>query len=118
MESVAFLTWDLIEDVFNKVPVSSDLATDFISPLTRPNATTTLKVLMATELCFFVMSAQGESIFFRLAMSHLKGPPQGYDCVFGKVGSSLNYAEIVVYNPDAVLPRYIIVYQKDGVNKI
>ena len=48
----------------------------------------------------------------------LKGPPHGYDCVYGQVGGSLNYAEIVFYNPDAVLPRYIIVYQKDGVHKI
>ena len=48
----------------------------------------------------------------------LKGPPSGYDCVYGQEGSSLNYAEIVVYNPDAVLPRYIIVYKKDGVHKI
>ena len=48
----------------------------------------------------------------------LKGPPPGYDCVFGKEGSRLNYAEIIVYNPDAVAPRYIIVYQKDGVHKI
>ena len=45
----------------------------------------------------------------------LKGPPQGYDSVYGLVGSKLNYPEIVVYNPHAVMPRYIIVYKKDGV---
>ena len=48
----------------------------------------------------------------------LKGPPQGYNCVFGQAGQSLNYEEIVVYNPDAVVPRYIIVYQRNGVAKI
>ena len=48
----------------------------------------------------------------------LAGPPPGFDSIDGQVGRSLNYAEIVVYNPDAVVPRYIIVYQKDGVNKI
>ena len=48
----------------------------------------------------------------------LKGPPSGYDCVFGQPGGNLNYAEIVIYNPDAMVPRYIIVYQRDGVNKI
>ena len=47
----------------------------------------------------------------------LKGPPPGYDCVYGQVGGRLNYPEIVVYNPDAVVARYIIVYQKDGVAK-
>ena len=48
----------------------------------------------------------------------LKGPPHGYDSVYGQMGGSLKYAEIVVYNPDAVVPRYIIVYQKDGEHKI
>ena len=41
----------------------------------------------------------------------LSGPPSGYDSVHGKVGGDLNYPELVVYNPDAVLPRYIIVYR-------
>ena len=45
---------------------------------------------------------------------NLKGPPQ----VYGQEGNSLNHAKIVVYNPDAVLPRYIIVYIKDGVHSI
>ena len=60
----------------------------------------------------------GRKYILRTDNVNLKGPPQGYDCVYGQEGSSLNYAEIVVYNPDAVVPRYIIVYQKDGVNKI
>ena len=35
---------------------------------------------------------------------HLQGPPTGYDSVYGNVGKDLNYPELVVYNPDAVLP--------------
>ena len=41
---------------------------------------------------------------------HLRGPPQGFDSVYGQVGEQLNYPEIVVYNAAAVMPRYIIVY--------
>ena len=45
----------------------------------------------------------------------LTAPPPGYDSVYGEAcnGSKLNYPEIVVYKPQAVLPRYIIVYKKD-----
>ena len=45
---------------------------------------------------------------------HLRGPPPGYDSVYGQVGDELNYPELVVYELEAVLPRYIILYQKDG----
>ena len=45
---------------------------------------------------------------------HLTGPPPGYDSVYGQVGSKLNYPEIVVYKPQAVMPRFIIIYRKDG----
>ena len=45
----------------------------------------------------------------------LTSPPPGYDSVYGIVGDELNYPELVVYNPDAVMPRYIVVYEKDGV---
>lgn len=48
----------------------------------------------------------------------LKGPPQGFDSVYGQTGGDLNYEELVLYNPDAALPKCIIVYQKDGVGKI
>ena len=48
----------------------------------------------------------------------LQGPPPGCHSVYGKVGRDLNYEEIVVYNADCVMPRYIILYQKDGVHKI
>ena len=55
----------------------------------------------------------GNKYYLRSNNVALIGPPPGYDCVYGHVGSSLNYPEIVLYNPDAVMPRYIIVYQKD-----
>ena len=38
----------------------------------------------------------------------LKGPPPGFKSVYRQVGGKLNYPEIVVYNPDAVMPRYIV----------
>lgn len=52
----------------------------------------------------------------------LRGPPQGYHSVYGQAGLGcvLNYEEIVLYGPqaDAILPKYIIVYQKDGIHKL
>ena len=37
--------------------------------------------------------------------------PHGYDSVLGVLGSTTSYPELVVYNPHAVLPRYIIIYK-------
>lgn len=48
----------------------------------------------------------------------LTAPPEGYNSVHGKHGISLNYDELVLYNPDGALPKYIIVYSKDGDHKI
>lgn len=45
----------------------------------------------------------------------LNRPPSGYNSISGMVGDELHYPEIVVYDPRAVMPRYIIVYQKDGI---
>ena len=49
----------------------------------------------------------------------LQWPPLGYDSVHGQAGSTsvLNYDEAVIYNPDAILPRYIILYQKGMYNQ-
>ena len=60
----------------------------------------------------------GRKYHIRTNDVEMKAPPPGYNSVYGQVGGSLNYAEIVVYNPDAVLPRYVIAYQKDGERKI
>ena len=56
-------------------------------------------------MLYSVMCAQEESICLRQNSQQLTGPPQGFDSVYGQVGSKLNYPEIVVYNPDAVMPR-------------
>ena len=48
----------------------------------------------------------------------LKTPPQGFDSVYGNTGGELNYAEITVFKSEAILPKYIILYKKDGTNKI
>ena len=60
----------------------------------------------------------GRKYNLRSNNKNLRKPPSGYDSVFGETGGHLNYAEIVVYNPDAVVPRFIIVYQKNGAHKI
>ena len=38
-------------------------------------------------------------------------PPSGFDSIYGKVGTELNYPEIVLYDRRAILPRFIVVYQ-------
>lgn len=48
----------------------------------------------------------------------LMQPPESYHSVYGKAGVRLNYDEIVVYEPDAVLPQYVVVYEHGGVEKI
>ena len=48
----------------------------------------------------------------------LRQPPTNFDCVYGRSGGTLNYDEIVVYDVDAVMPQYIIVYELDGIDKI
>lgn len=48
----------------------------------------------------------------------LVAPPNTFHSVHGKAGGSLNYDEVVVYQADAVLPQYIVVYELDGVEKI
>lgn len=46
------------------------------------------------------------------------GPPVGYDSIHGKTGGNLNYEEIVLPKPEAILPKYIVLYQKDGTHKL
>ena len=50
-----------------------------------------------------------------------QAPPPGYDSVYGQKGThhggigSLNYDEIAIYGiSQAILPKYVIVYSKDG----
>lgn len=62
--------------------------------------------------------ASGTRFATRENQKRLMEPPQDCDSVHGIPGSALNYEEIVVYDRDAVLPEFIIVYEKDGVHKI
>lgn len=52
----------------------------------------------------------------------LNGPPAGYNSIYGQTGGvgskKLNYEEIVLPNADAILPKYIVVYKKDGTHKL
>ena len=52
--------------------------------------------------------------------THLTAPPPGYDSVYGQAaaGGSLKYSEIVLYEEVPILPRYIIMYEKDGIGNI
>lgn len=45
-------------------------------------------------------------------------PPPGHQSVYGRSGITLNYDELTIYDPNAVRPRYIIVYTKDGVGRL
>lgn len=70
--------------------------------------------LMAMLLC---QVAPGKEHTSRKNMSDLKKPPKGCDSVHGKsksllFKSVLNYDEIVVFNGDAVCPRYVLLYKR------
>ncbi|KDQ52770.1 hypothetical protein JAAARDRAFT_183991 [Jaapia argillacea MUCL 33604] len=40
----------------------------------------------------------------------LQAPPLGYHSILGEVGGSLNYDETVVYNEEAIMPSYLVMY--------
>lgn len=45
-------------------------------------------------------------------MTDLKGaPPAGYDSVHGQTGAVLNFDEVVVYKDEAVIPRFVLIYE-------
>lgn len=62
--------------------------------------------------------AVGRRYLTRNNHCELRAPPSGYDSVHGRHGGTLNYDEIVVYNPEAVLPTHVILYTKNGIGKI
>ncbi len=62
--------------------------------------------------------AKGKEYSVTKDMQHLKAPPPGFHSVMGTAGGMLNFPELVVYRGEAALPRYIIVYNKDGIGKI
>ena len=51
-------------------------------------------------------------------MKHLCRPPEGHNSVEGITGDRLNFGELAVYDSEAILPKYVIVYQKDDIKKI
>lgn len=69
----------------------------------------------AQLLCLVACGAKHELMYDN---TKLATPPPNFHSVYGKSGGSLNYDEIVVYDADAVLPQYVVVYERDGVIKI
>ena len=65
----------------------------------------------------FCYVCPGKKYILSKTDQNLQGPPPGYNSIYGvaQTGGDLNYPEIVLPDPDAVLPRYIIVYKKDGI---
>ena len=66
--------------------------------------------------------AQGNSCMAKDNMRDVTQPPRGYDSITGKKGvhlpgqrGGLNFDEVAVFRPDAILPKYIIFYEKDGI---
>ena len=65
--------------------------------------------------------AHGNPYYTTHDMQDSQSAPPGYNSVYGQAGShrsnkgSLNYDEVAIYGvSEAILPRYIVVYQKDG----
>ena len=70
------------------------------------------RALILCEVC------PGRKYTLQKTNEALTGPPPGYDCVGGDVGRDLNYPEIVFYNSQPILPKYIILYKLNGVQKL
>ena len=79
---------------------------------TQTEGAANYRAMMVCDVC------PGNKYKLQKTTENLTGPPQGFDSVLGEVGQSLNYSEIVLYNPDSILPRFIVIYQRDGTNKI
>lgn len=69
----------------------------------------------AQLLCLVACGAKFELLHDNTKLS---SPPDQFHSVYGKSGGSLNYDEIVVFDADAVMPQFVIVYQLNGVDKI
>lgn len=70
------------------------------------------RAMILMEVC------PGEKYKLKTDNETLKEPPLGFNSVYGSSGKSLNYDELVLYNPDGALPKNIIVYQLAGEHKI
>ena len=60
----------------------------------------------------------GKKYTFTKNQIHLTAPPDGFDSVYGKPGHNLNYPEVVLFDEASILPSYIIMYKRDGIEKI
>jgi len=60
----------------------------------------------------------GEKHRLQTTSKHLTAPPVGRDCVYGDAGQDLNYAEIVLYKSESILPKHIILYKLNGIHKL
>lgn len=72
----------------------------------------TYRALLLCEVC------PGNKHYLFKNDQDLRGPPAGFHSIYGLVGGSLKYEEIVLPRASAILPKYIIVYRKDGERKI
>ena len=65
--------------------------------------------------------ALGNPCFATQSDNTMTSPPLGYNSVYVQVGTEYNWNwnEVAIYGVlEAILPRYIIVYQKDGIGKL
>jgi len=79
---------------------TSSKANDYTARHASPNK--------AMLLNYVVM---GRAIKLTRTNQRLTQPPHGFDSVIGEPGGGLNYDESVVYNNDAILPAFLIVYR-------
>ena len=77
----------------------------------------------AVRALLYCQVALGNPHYTKCDMPTCHSPPHRYDSVYGRAGThrsskgNLNYDEVALYGvSEAILPRYIIVYQKDGIN--
>lgn len=74
-----------------------------------------LHEVRAQLLCLVACGAKFELLYDN---TELSSPPDKFHSVYGKSGGSLNYDEIVVFDINAVMPQFVIVYKLNGVDKI
>ena len=57
--------------------------------------------------------AVGRAYITKYDRRDLHTAPSGYDSVHGQAGGTLNYDEIAIYNPEAILPTHILLYTRE-----
>ena len=71
------------------------------------------RVINGVPMCVQLVCevAAGNPAILAANCTTLTAPPPGHDSVYGIRGRALNYPELVVYNPDAVLPVFAVIYE-------